>query len=309
MAELTISEIISLVRKISQRNLEMHQGIWNKTANYSHEVRSKTLGIIGYGRIGTQVSVLAEALGMKVKYYDLEEKMAIGNAQRVSSFEDLLSSSDIISLHIDGREENNNLISQKEFQLMKDETILINHSRGKVVDLKALVKNLKLKKIAGAGIDVFPDEPKKNTQNYFSELNEYPEIYELSKFINVILTPHIGGSTIEAQEAIANFCSHRLDSYYKLGDTSYSANFPSLSPGNIIKGHSRLIHLHINQAGVLAGINEILAEQGLNIEAQMLKTQEQVGYAIIDVSGKISKKSMARLEQIPGTIMTNIKLT
>src|SRR5690606_31748753 len=274
VVELALAEIILLMRNIPDKSQKMHEGVWNKSAVGSYEIRGKKLGIIGYGNIGSQLSILAEAAGMKVYYYDLEEKLALGNATKCFTMEELLSTVDVVTLHVDGRKENYNIIGEKEFALMKPGTIFLNLSRGHVVDIAALKKAIENKTIAGCGVDVFPVEPKSNQDPFESELRGLP---------NVILTPHIGGSTKEAQENIAGFVPSKIIEYINTGSTNLSVNFPKLQLPKLDNAH-RLMHIHQNVPSILAKINNILAEQHVNIVGQYLKTNETIGYVITDVN-------------------------
>ncbi|MEL6538217.1 MAG: phosphoglycerate dehydrogenase, partial [Bacteroidota bacterium] len=265
---------------------------WKKSASHSYEVRGKKLGIIGYGNIGKQLSVLAEAVGLDVYYYDLEEKLALGNATKCESLEKLLSLADIISLHIDGRPENNEVIGTKEFAQMKDGVIFLNLARGKVVDVPALKKAVEEGKIRGTAVDVFPFEPKTNQEPFESELRGLP---------NTILTPHIGGSTLEAQINIANFVPAQIISYINTGSTAQSVNFPQLQLPQQGAAH-RLLHIHHNTPGILAQINSVLSEHNANITGQYLKTNETIGYVIIDVDKEYDQAMIEGLKKIERTI-------
>ena len=292
VVELVIGEIILLMRKAIDKNTKMHNGIWEKKAAGCHEVKGKTLGIIGYGNIGAQVGVIAESLGMKVIFYDKFDKLILGNAQKAKSLEELLKKSDAVTVHVDGNSSSKNLIGEKQFKLMKPGVVFINLSRGPVVDIKALVENIKSGKISGAGIDVFPNEPKNNKEPFVSELQNLP---------NVILTPHIGGSTEEAQKDIAHFVSNKLIDYINTGNSYLSVNFPNLQLPEQGRAH-RLLHLHKNVPGILAQINGILADNHINIVGQYLKTHDQLGYVITDVDKKYDKKVINILKEIPETI-------
>lgn len=292
VVELVIGEIIMLIRNISDKSAKMHVGHWDKSAKGSFEIRGKKLGIVGYGNIGSQLSVLAESLGMKVYYYDREERLALGNATKCKSLKELLVQADIISLHVDGRKENTNLFSKKEFDLMKKDVIFLNLSRGHIVDIKALKENIQSGKVAGCAVDVFPYEPKSNDEEFVSELRGLP---------NTILTPHIGGSTLEAQENIAQFVSGKFLDYINTGGTSNSVNFPNLSLPILENAH-RLIHIHSNVPGILAKINQILADNGINIAGQYLKTNESIGYVITDIDKKYDKDVIKELRAIEHTI-------
>jgi len=292
VVELVIGEIIMLIRNISDKSAKMHVGQWDKSAKGSFEIRGKKLGIVGYGNIGSQLSVLAESLGMKVFYYDREERLALGNATKCKSLKELLEQADIISLHVDGRKENTNLFGKKEFDLMKKGVIFLNLSRGHIVDIKALKENIQSGKVAGCAVDVFPHEPKSNDEEFVSELRGLP---------NTILTPHIGGSTLEAQENIAQFVSGKFLDYINTGGTSNSVNFPNLSLPILENAH-RLIHIHSNVPGILARINQILADNGINIAGQYLKTNESIGYVITDIDKKYDKEVIKELRAIEHTI-------
>jgi len=292
VVELAIAEIILLMRNIPDKSKLMHEGKWDKSAKGSFEVRGKKLGIIGYGNIGAQLSVVAESLGLKVQFYDLEEKLALGNAYQCKTIEELLSTSDIITLHIDGRPENSNFLTEKHFAQMKDGVIFLNLARGPVVEIPALKKHLESGKIRGAGVDVFPEEPKSNNDEFISELRGMP---------NTILTPHIGGSTLEAQENIADFVPGKIMEYINTGSTSGSVNFPNiLLP--LLKNAHRFIHIHRNEPGVLAKINHELATQNLNIVGQYLKTNEEIGYVITDINKDYDDEVIKNLKSIDETI-------
>lgn len=292
VVELVLANIILLKRNLIDKIAGMHQGKWLKSASGSYEIRGKTLGIIGYGNIGAQLSVLAETLGMRVIYFDVEEKLALGNAEKCSSLKQLLQQSDFVTLHVDGRGSNDNLIGAKEFELMKDGVIFINLSRGKVVDLEALSLNIKSGKVVGSAVDVFPYEPISNEEEFTSELRGLP---------NTILTPHIGGSTQEAQKNIADFVPSRIMDYINTGSTSGSVNFPNIVLPTLEKAH-RFIHIHKNEPGILAEINNILAAHKLNIMGQYLKTDDKVGYVITDVDKDYDEKVIKKLKQIDASI-------
>lgn len=292
VVELALGEIIILMRQVYQKSNEMHQGIWKKNATNSFEIRGKRLGIVGYGNIGTQLSVLAEGLGMQVLYYDLVDKLGLGNAHKCKSLEELLTQADVISLHTDGRKENTHLIGETELNMMKDGAILINLSRGHIVDIAALTKALKTGKIGGAGLDVFPHEPKNNKEEFLSELRGLP---------NVILTPHIGGSTEEAQLNIATYVPDKLIEYVNTGSSYMSVNFPNIQLPSLLSAH-RLMHVHRNVPGILAKINSVLADNKVNIIGQYLKTNERIGYVITDVDKSYSDATIQDLKKIPDTI-------
>ncbi|EFA23761.1 phosphoglycerate dehydrogenase [Bifidobacterium gallicum] len=296
VVELVICDIICLMRRIPAHTHHMKHGVWDKSATGSHEVRGKTLGIIGYGNIGSQLSVLAEALGMRVVFYDLDEKLAMGNARRCETLTELLEQSDAVSIHVDGRKSNRGFFGEEQFAQMKPGAIFINASRGFIVDLDALKNHLDSGHIAGAAIDVFPEEPKSKGD---------PFITPLANEDNMILTPHIGGSTLEAQKNIAVFVAQRLVDYWFRGSTMLSVNLPQITVG-ACKSAARLCHLHQNFPGILAKVNQYLGEQDLNITAQSLGTEGEIGYAIVDVSGKPSRNTLDALEAIPGTIRLRV---
>ncbi|SOD97319.1 phosphoglycerate dehydrogenase [Spirosoma fluviale] len=292
VVELAIGEIIMLIRSIVPKSNLMHKGGWDKSAKNSFEVRGKKLGLVGYGNIGTQLSVVAEALGMEVYFYDAVDKLALGNARKCKSLDELLSISDIISLHTDGRKENKNLISYREFGLMKNGVIFLNLSRGHIVDIPALVDAIERGKVAGAGVDVFPYEPKTNNEEFMSALRNLP---------NVILTPHIGGSTEEAQANIGSFVPGKLLEYINNGSTYGSVNFPELQLP-LLKGAHRLLHIHANVPGILANMNTIFAKYHINIHGQYLKTNEKIGYVITDVAKEYADEVVEELKGIDNTI-------
>lgn len=292
VVELAIGELILLARKIPQMNAGMHRGEWNKSAKNSVEVRGKKLGIIGYGNIGSQLSVLAEALGMQVYYFDLVEKLALGNATKVESLEALLREVDFLSIHVDGRQENAYFIGKDELAMMKRGAILLNLSRGFVVDLAALEDAIESGHLAGAALDVYPEEPKSNEEEYVSGLR---------RFDNVILTPHIGGSTEEAQFNIAQYVPARVLAYINTGSTFGGVNFPNVQLPDQKQVH-RLIHIHKNVPGILAKINQVLAHHEVNIAGQYLKTNESIGYVITDINREYDDALITDLKKIPDTI-------
>jgi len=291
VVELAIGEIIMLMRSVFQRSTELHNGQWNKTAQGSREVRGKKLGIVGYGNIGKQLSVLAESLGMDVYYYDIEDKLALGNATRMDSLEEVLAISDVVTLHIDDNPANKNFIGKEEFSLMKDGAYLVNLSRGFVVDIKALRDVLQSGKLAGAAVDVYPQEPRANGEYYT----------ELQGLDNVILTPHVGGSTEEAQRDIADFVPGKIMAYINSGNTVDAVNFPNIRLPRQTKAH-RFLHIHQNVPGVMAEINKVLAEFELNITGQYLSTDAKVGYVITDINKEYNKKVIKALKNVEGTI-------
>lgn len=292
VVEMAIAQMIVLMRKLHVRSDAMHEGRWEKSANSSFEIRGKNLGIIGYGNIGAQLSVLAESIGMNVYYYDAVEKLALGNARKCNSLKELLSIADVVTLHVDGRKENQDIIGEREFDQMKDGVIFLNLSRGHVVDIPALRKGLESGKIAGAAIDVFPKEPKTNKEEFISELRGAP---------NLMLTPHIGGSTIEAQENIAQFVPNKIMDYINTGGTTNSVNFPNLQLPKLENAH-RLIHIHENMSGILAKINNVLADHEINIVGQYLKTNETIGYVITDIDKEYNADVIKALKSIEYTI-------
>lgn len=296
VVELTIGEIIILMRHIFEKCNKLKQGIWDKSVSGSYEIRGKKLGIVGYGNIGSQLSVLAEFLGMDVYYYDILDKLALGNAKKCQTMEQLLKKVDIVSIHVSGEARNENLIGMREFKMMKDSVIFLNLSRGFVVDTRALVKYLENGKIAGAAVDVYPREPKSNSERFVSELQQ---------FENVILTPHIGGSTEEAQRNIADFVSRKVIDYVNTGNLSFSVNFPNLQLPELQKAH-RLIHIHRNVPGMLAQINAVLAQHKINIDGQYLKTNEDIGYVITDINTSYNRDVIRDLKKIENTIKFRI---
>ncbi len=296
VVELAIAEIIMLMRNIPDKSAKMHKGQWDKSAKGSFEIRGKKLGIVGYGSIGTQLSVLAENLGMQVFYYDREEKLGLGNATKCKSLKDLLAVADVITLHIDGRESNTNLIGAEEFAQMKKGVLFLNLSRGHVVDVKALRESILSGQVGGCAIDVFPYEPISNNEEFVSDLRGLP---------NTILSPHIGGSTAEAQENIGKFVPGKLMDYINTGSTSNSVSFPNLTLPTLENAH-RLIHVHNNVPGILAKINKVLADNEINIAGQYLKTNEQIGYVITDIDKHYNKDVIKDLRAIENTIKFRI---
>jgi D-3-phosphoglycerate dehydrogenase len=291
VVELAIGEIIMLMRSVFQRSTELHNGQWNKTAQGSREVRGKKLGIVGYGNIGKQLSILAEALGMSVYYYDVEDQLALGNATKVEKLEDLLALSDVVTLHIDDNSANKNFIGEKEISQMKDGAILVNLSRGFVVDIIALKNALESGKLAGAAVDVYPEEPAGNGQFHT----------ELKGLKNVILTPHVGGSTEEAQKDIADFVPNKIMAYINSGNTVDAVNFPNIRLPRQQNAH-RFLHIHENVPGVMAKINKVLAKYDMNITGQYLSTDSKVGYVITDLDKEYNKEVIEKLRKIESTI-------
>jgi D-3-phosphoglycerate dehydrogenase / 2-oxoglutarate reductase len=292
VVELAIAEIIAMARHLTDKNAAMHAGVWDKSANGSHEVRGRRLGIVGYGNVGSQLSVLAENLGMSVYFYDVADKLALGNARRCDSLAELLESAEVVALHVDGRPENNGMFGAAEFATMAPGSYFLNLSRGFVIDHAALMRNIKSGRIAGAAIDVFPDEPRGRGDDFISELRGLP---------NVILTPHIGGSTEEAQQDIGRFVSGKFRDFVATGSTSLSVNFPAFTHERR-PGTQRITHLHKNVPGVLAAINHILADHRINIEGQLLGTRGQLGYVITDVGANCGAQAITRLRAIEATV-------
>src|SRR5947209_11173595 len=295
VAELVMGEIILLLRRTFQASSEMHRGVWNKSAAGAHEVRGLTLGIVGYGKIGSQLSDLAEAMGMRVVFFDVSHVLARGNARPVS-FRELLGMADVVTLHVDGKPQNQNLFGVEEFAAMKPGACFLNLSRGFVVDHNALATAMKSGKIAGAAIDVFPREPESG--------NEFASV--LRGLPNVILTPHVGGSTEEAQQNIGSFVSAKLLDYVRTGDSTLSVNFPQCHL-EYEEGSYRLMHIHQNVPGILRAINDILADRGINIERQALNTRGNLGYAIYDINRRCDGELMAQLQAVPNTISVRAK--
>jgi D-3-phosphoglycerate dehydrogenase / 2-oxoglutarate reductase len=296
VAELVLGEILLLMRGIPEKNAKCHRGVWEKLANRSVEARGKKLGIIGYGHIGTQLGIIAESIGLKVYYYDIENKLSLGNAIQVPSMAELLNMSDVISLHVPETSSTQDLIGAEQLRMMKPGAILINASRGTVVDIDALADVLKSGHLSGAAIDVFPSEPKSNDEEFITPLRGLD---------NVLLTPHIGGSTQEAQENIGLEVASKLVKYSDNGSTLSAVNFPEVSlPGH--KGSSRLLHIHRNQPGVMNQINQIFAEEGINIAGQYLQTSSEIGYVVIDVETEHSEKALTKLKEINGTLRARI---
>lgn len=290
VAELAMGEIILLLRRTFAASTQMHLGVWNKSAAGAHEVRGLTLGIVGYGKIGSQLCDLAEAMGMRVVFYDVSHVLARGNARPVA-FRELLEISDVVTLHVDGKPQNQNLFGEEEFRTMKEGACFLNLSRGFVVDHEALAKHLKTGKVAGAAIDVFPKEPESGA-TFESALRRLP---------NVILTPHIGGSTEEAQQNIGQFVSARLVDYVKTGNSLLSVNLPHCHLEYEPTSH-RLMHIHHNVPGILRAINDILADREINIERQVLDTRATLGYAIYDINRACDEDLMRQLRAVPHTI-------
>jgi D-3-phosphoglycerate dehydrogenase len=291
VVELAIGEIIMLMRNVFPRSTEIHSGQWNKTAVNSREIRGKNLGIVGYGNIGKQLSVLAEAMGMRVYYYDINDTLALGNAVQCKTLEDLLNVSDVVSLHIDDNKANEKFIGEREINQMRDGAMLINLSRGFVVDVPALEKALRNKKLAGAAVDVYPEEPAGN--------GDFQT--ELQGLNNVILTPHVGGSTEEAQRNIADFVPNKIMDYINSGSTVDAVNFPNIRLPKQINAH-RFLHIHKNVPGIMAKINKVLARFDMNITGQYLSTDNEVGYVITDLDKEYNKEVIKALKKVENTI-------
>lgn len=292
VVELAIAEIISLARRLHEKSTDMHNGVWNKSAAGSHEIRGRTLGIVGYGNIGSQLSVVAEALGLSVVFYDIDDKLALGNAKRCSTLEELLAISDVVTLHVDGRPGNAGLFGAEEMAQMKPRSLFLNLSRGIAVDTLALREHIQSGHIAGAAVDVFPVEPKRQGDPFESDLRGLK---------NVILTPHVGGSTEEAQQDIGRFVASKLRAYASFGSTSLSVNMPEINlPADTTK--HRLALVHRNAPGVLATINGLLGEHGVNIEAQSLSTRGEIGYVLTDVADEVAATVLKDLAALPETV-------
>ena len=292
VVELAIAEIISMTRRLTEKNQLMHAGVWDKSAEGAHEVRGRTLGIVGYGNIGTQLSVLAENLGMKVVFYDTADRLALGNARSCGSMGELLGQADIVTLHVDGRASNKSLFGESEFAQMKHGSLFLNLSRGFVVDYAALRARIESGAIAGAAVDVFPVEPKGRGDEFVSELRGLS---------NVILTPHIGGSTEEAQQDIGRFVAGKLRDFVLDGTSAMSVNLPGIAlpqPPDT----NRIILIHHNVPGVMATINQVFAEHKANVEAQLLGTRGAFGYVVTDTSATITEEMISQLRELPETV-------
>jgi D-3-phosphoglycerate dehydrogenase / 2-oxoglutarate reductase len=292
VVELTLAEIIALTRRLTVKDRLMHEGVWDKSATGSHEVRGRRLGIVGYGNIGSQLSVLAEGLGMSVWYYDTADRLALGNARRCGSLDELLEGVDVVSLHVDGRPANRGFFGEEEFSRMRRGSLFLNLSRGFVVDHRALRVNIEQGRLAGAAVDVFPEEPSGKGEPFASDLRGVD---------NVILTPHIGGSTEEAQVDIGQFVTHKLLDFVRTGATTLSVNLPDAALAQLSPGHA-LVHVHHNTPGVLAQINGVLAANDVNIEGQALGTRGEVGYVITEIAGEVTDEMIERLTLLEGTI-------
>ena len=296
VVELAISEIIALTRRLTEKNSAMHAGVWNKDAVGSHEIRGRSLGIVGYGNIGTQLSVLAENLGMSVYFFDVADKLALGNAKRCESLDELLEVADVVTLHVDGRAGNSGFFGEDQFQRMRPGSLFLNLSRGFVIDHAALRRHLDSGHIAGAAVDVFPVEPKTRGDEFRSELRGLP---------NVILTPHIGGSTEEAQADIGRFVANKLTSFVGDGNTTLSVNLPPIALPQQDATH-RIAHVHRNMPGVLAQVNSILAEHSVNVEGQLLSTKGEYGYLLTDIGCDYSADVLTGLRAMSQTIRLRV---
>jgi len=285
-----------LTRRLTEKNAGMHAGVWDKAAEGSHEVRGRRLGIVGYGNIGTQLSVLAESLGMTVYFFDTADKLALGNARRCATLDELLEVADVVTLHVDGRPGNSGFFGEEQFARMRPGSLFLNLSRGFVIDHAALRDHLERGHLAGAAVDVFPVEPKGRGDEFVSELRGLP---------NVILTPHIGGSTEEAQADIGSFVANKLAQFVRDGTTTLSVNFPAVAlPYQ--PGVHRLVHIHHNTPGVLAAVNGILAEHDVNVEGQLLGTRGDVGYVLTDIGVDYADDVVAQLRAMPQTIRLRV---
>ncbi|WP_375477754.1 phosphoglycerate dehydrogenase [uncultured Jatrophihabitans sp.] len=296
VVELAIAEIIAMTRRLTEKNALMHAGVWDKSADGAHEVRGRTLGIVGYGNIGTQLSVLAEGLGMRVLFFDTADRLALGNARRSLSLKELLAESDVVTLHVDGRAANENFFGDADFATMRPGSLFLNLSRGFVVDYAALRAHIERGHVAGAAVDVFPVEPKGRGDEFVSELRGLP---------NVILTPHIGGSTEEAQQDIGRFVAGKFRDFVRDGSTAMSVNVPSLALPRP-EGTLRLILLHRNVPGVLARVNGLLAEHGVNVEAQLLGTRGDFGYVVTDSASGVTQTIVDEIRGMPETVRLRV---
>jgi D-3-phosphoglycerate dehydrogenase / 2-oxoglutarate reductase len=296
VVELTLAEIIGLTRRLTEKDRGMHAGVWDKSASGAHEIRGRTLGIVGYGNIGAQLSVVSEALGLRVVFYDTADKLALGNARRCVSLEELLEVSDVVSLHVDGRPSNSSFFGEKEFSRMRPGALFLNLCRGFVIDHDALRRHLLSGHLAGAAVDVFRDEPRAAGEEFQSVLRGLP---------NVILTPHIGGSTEEAQADIGAFVGTKLADFVAEGTTSLSVNLPqvALPPAT---GTHRLAHIHRNVPGVMAEINSVLAAHDVNVEAQLLGTRGDFGYALTDIGIDYPESVVERLREMSPTVRLRV---
>jgi D-3-phosphoglycerate dehydrogenase len=296
VVELAVAEIIAMTRRLTEKNTGMHAGVWDKAAEGSHEVRGRSLGIVGYGNIGTQLSVLAENLGLRVYFYDTADKLSLGNAQRCDTLDELLGAADVVTLHVDGRPGNSGFFGEEQFARMRAGSLFLNLSRGFVIDHQALRRHLVSGHLAGAAVDVFPTEPKGRGDEFHSELRGLP---------NVILTPHIGGSTEEAQADIGAFVAGKLHQYHAEGVTTLSVNLPPVALP-LHPGTHRLVHVHRNTPGVLAAVNSILAEHSVNVEGQLLGTRGEVGYLLTDIGTRYPDEVLTRLRAMEQTIRLRV---
>ncbi|HVK99609.1 MAG TPA: phosphoglycerate dehydrogenase [Dongiaceae bacterium] len=296
VAELTLAQAILLLRRVPEKNASCHRGGWLKDAKNSFEIRGKTLGIIGYGNIGSQLSVLAEGLGMKVRFYDVVTKLPMGNASQVNTLNELLEEADVVSLHVPETPSTKNMFGRDQLAKMKKLSILINNARGTVVYIDALAEALREQRILGAAIDVFPKEPKGNDEEFISPLRE---------FDNVILTPHIGGSTLEAQQNIGSEVSEKFIKYSDNGSTISAVNFPEVALPVQNNVH-RLLHIHQNVPGMLSKINKIFSDNNININGQYLQTNDQIGYVVIDVDKASSELALEKVREVEGTIRARV---
>jgi D-3-phosphoglycerate dehydrogenase / 2-oxoglutarate reductase len=296
VVELAVANIIALARRLTDRNAALHAGVWDKSASGSHEIRGRRLGIVGYGNIGSQLSVIAEMLGMQVYYYDTDEKLALGNARRCSSLEELLEQVEAVTLHVDGRAGNAGIFGAAQFARMQPRSLFLNLSRGFVVDYDALRDALVSGHVAGAAVDVFPHEPRNRGDAFASPLVGLP---------NTILTPHVGGSTEEAQEDIGRFVAGKLRDYALHGTTTLSVNLPPLAPGDVAHAQ-RVAHVHHNTPGVLAQLNQVLAAHDINVDAQVLATRGNLGYVVTDTDSPLSAAVLADLADLPDTVRLRV---
>ncbi|SDS82168.1 D-3-phosphoglycerate dehydrogenase [Friedmanniella luteola] len=296
VVELVIAEIIAMARHLTDKNAKMHAGVWDKSAKGAHEVRGRTLGIVGYGNIGSQLSVVAESLGMRVLFYDVADKLALGNARRCGSLDELLAEAETVTLHVDGRAGNTGLFGAEQFAKMRPRSLFLNLCRGIVVDHEALREHLLSGHIAGAALDVFAEEPKTAGDPFVSSLQGLP---------NVILTPHVGGSTEEAQQDIGRYVAGKLADYALAGTTTMSVNLPHVQASDGPERY-RVLHVHHNVPGVLATVNGVLADFGVNIESQTLSTRGQLGYVVTDIAAPFSDELLDKLRSLPETVRLRI---
>ena len=303
VAEMVLGQLLLLMRRIPEANMKAHRGIWDKQAKGCYEARGKKLGIIGYGHIGTQLSILAESIGMDVYFYDIENKLTLGNATQVYSLAELLNMSDVVTLHVPETDSTTNMFGKAQFELMKPGSILINASRGSVVDIPALCDALESKHLSGAAVDVFPTEPAGNNDP------KDPFISELIKFDNVILTPHIGGSTVEAQENIGLEVASKLAKYSDNGSTLSAVNFPEVSLPVHAGDSNRLLHIHENRPGMMNSINQVFMNNNINVVGQYLRTSGNIGYVVIDIMAQSPEQAddvLMELKQLPGTVRARL---